>query len=188
MTGRSRCRWARAATSGTTPPKRRVQVGLRGDDVGKHPWLVGEDGRGGFVAGGFDGEEEHCRKRTPTRLRRQRLSSFCAGSGGHSFQLFACRQKPAGCRRPLCGSSLSGWPRRFISWINSGTASGSDLPQSPAEFAMMRSVPTISMMSHGPRRRALRRRIERHAAPEAVVEREPHRVLLDVIDAARAAA
>ena len=31
--------------------------------------------------------------------------------------------------------------------MNSGTASGSDLPQSPAELTMMRSVPTISMMS-----------------------------------------
>ena len=54
---------------------------------------------------------------------------------------------PAGCRRRPCGSRSSAWPRRFISWMNSGTASGSDLPQSPAELAMMRSVPTISMMS-----------------------------------------
>ena len=35
----------------------RVQVGLRGDDVGEDGRLVGEDGGGGFVAGGFDGEE-----------------------------------------------------------------------------------------------------------------------------------
>ena len=36
-----------------------VQVDLRGDDVGKDAQVVGEDGDGGFVTGGFDGEEVH---------------------------------------------------------------------------------------------------------------------------------
>ena len=31
-----------------------VQVGLRGDDVGQDRRLVGEDGGGGLVAGGFN--------------------------------------------------------------------------------------------------------------------------------------
>ena len=35
----------------------RVQVGLRGDDVGENPWLIGEDGSGGFIAGCFQSEK-----------------------------------------------------------------------------------------------------------------------------------
>src|SRR5262249_46818673 len=35
-----------------------VQIGLRGDDVGQDGRLFGEDRGGGFVAGGFEGEEE----------------------------------------------------------------------------------------------------------------------------------
>src|SRR2546430_11172716 len=35
----------------------------------------------------------------------------------------------------------------FPTLFRSGIASGSDLPQSPAELAMIRSVPTISRMS-----------------------------------------
>ena len=109
---------------------------------------------------------------SPRRIRQALPASGCTAA-----------RTPAGSRTPPCGSRSSAWPRRRISRINSGTASGSDLPQSPAELAMMRSVPTISMMSHGPRRRAFRRRVERHAAPEAAVQGQADRVLLDVIDA-----
>src|SRR5262245_45123882 len=35
-----------------------VQVGLRRDDAGQHARLVGENGGGGLVATGFEGEEE----------------------------------------------------------------------------------------------------------------------------------
>jgi hypothetical protein len=37
----------------------RVQVSLRSDDAGEDGRLRREDGSGGFVAGGFDGEEDH---------------------------------------------------------------------------------------------------------------------------------
>src|SRR5437870_1323051 len=36
-----------------------VQVGLGGDNTGENLWLFGEDRGGGFVAGGFYGEEIH---------------------------------------------------------------------------------------------------------------------------------
>ncbi len=46
----------------------RVQIGLRRDDVGQDRRLVGEDGRGGFVAGGFDAEEKQ--ENSPQRTQR----------------------------------------------------------------------------------------------------------------------
>jgi hypothetical protein len=54
-----------------------VQVGLRRDHVGQHGRLVGEDGSGGFVAGGFDAEEEgggHCFISRHLRARRSAAS------------------------------------------------------------------------------------------------------------------
>jgi Zn-dependent membrane protease YugP len=57
------------------------------------------------------------------------------------------RKNASGLSYTTLRITSSPWPRRRISRIISGTASGSDLPQSPAEFAMMRSVPTISRMS-----------------------------------------
>src|SRR6266568_2614414 len=72
---------------------------------------------------------------------------LCAGNHDSSCQLFDCRKKASGLSNTTLRITSSACPRRFISWINAGTASGSDLPQSPAELAMIRSPPTISMMS-----------------------------------------
>ena len=57
ITGRIRSTCAREAISGTTPPNRSCSAILRSDDRRQHFQLVGDDGRGRFVASGFDGEE-----------------------------------------------------------------------------------------------------------------------------------
>src|SRR5207249_2555874 len=44
---------------GNDAAKARMQVGLRGDHVGENFQLVRKDGNGGFITGGFDGEEMH---------------------------------------------------------------------------------------------------------------------------------
>ncbi len=55
--------WARAAISGTTPPKIGVGVGLAEDDVGENfaaaVGVARDDGGGGFVAARFDAEDKH---------------------------------------------------------------------------------------------------------------------------------
>ena len=59
MTGSSRCRWAAAATSGTTPPKRACRSVCEATTLARTRRRVGEDGGGGFIAGGFDAQEQH---------------------------------------------------------------------------------------------------------------------------------
>src|SRR5205823_7732736 len=83
-------------------------------------------------------QHAHLRNRA-YRFAVARLAVFAApfgdGAAGGSFQLFAWRKNASGFSYTTLRMTLSRWPRRFISWMNSGTASGSDLPQSPAEFA-----------------------------------------------------
>src|SRR5262249_15243610 len=68
-------------------------------------------------------------------------------TSGQACQRALWRKKFQGLSYTTLLMISSAWPRRFISWMNSGTARGLDLPQSPAELAMIRSGPTISRIS-----------------------------------------
>src|SRR5262249_9012439 len=84
----------------------------------------------------------------------QRLPAFTGAAAGLCTDAGVCASfSPGSTQRVLWRKNVSGlswtilritsspWPRRRISRMKSGTASGFDRPQSPAEFAMIRSVP-----------------------------------------------
>src|SRR5438309_10072901 len=56
---------------GNNAAEARVQIDLRRDDVGEDAQVVGEDGDGGFVTGGFDGEEVHVTRRASLQSRKR---------------------------------------------------------------------------------------------------------------------
>ena len=126
------------------------------------------------------------------RLCRDRRPSTRDGSGrGRGLGRLAGREgEPAHWPKKARGFSnttrrirASSWPRDRISKMNSGTASGSLWPQSPAEFTSSRSGPYCSTRSAARAGVHLVIGIEGHPGPVPGVERGADRVLLDVVDA-----
>ena len=187
MTGSSRCRWARAATSGTTPPKRACR------SVCEATTLDSTRGSSVKTAAAVSSQEvSMARKYIIDADRRHDLPATDApfAASGRSRRrlrrpLLPARALPEERQRVVVDDLAD---RRFR------MAAALHLLDHLRHRQRVRLAPVAGRVRHdplgadhlddvhGPLRRALRRRVERHAAPEAVVEREPDRVLLDVVD------
>jgi tetratricopeptide (TPR) repeat protein len=86
------------------------------------------------------------RRTGPTR-HPHRIPAVAACSHGLNSNLAHCAKNARGFSKTTFRIRPSSCPRRRISKMNSGTASGSLCPQSPAELTMTRSAPNISTMS-----------------------------------------
>ena len=102
---------------------------------------------------------------------------------GHSCHREHCRQNASGFSYTTLRISSSPWPRRLH--LQHQFRHGQRVGLAPVAGRVGHDPLGADHLDDvaGPRRRAFRRRVERHAAPEAAVQGQADGVLLDVIDA-----